>query len=266
MKRTFGCLLILIASGLFALNAYGLTTSLRADALPPYVEAQGKRVITLDEFRSVANADTTDRAAYVTRLTMTLHTGLVHSDADYPDALHHFDYTIPAQENYLLWLYQFRGEKYDRWMFNDAYRAFEKGYGLCSDYSMILVSVLRERGISARIVEMREHVVAEAEIAPGAWWVLDADFGVVVPHSIAEMENNPAIIMNDYGEAADGVMASYLSTDKRYAASATEYRSGTYLIERLSYGAIWLLPILLLMAGVLMLVSKPGAVEYEFRF
>lgn len=266
MKRSFGYLLILIASGLFALNTYGLTTSLRADALPPYVAAQGKQVISLDEFREVAESDTTDRAAYVTRLTMTLHAGMVHSDADYPDALHHFEYTIPAQENYLLWLYQFRGDKFDRWMFNDPYKAFEKGYGLCSDYAMILVAVLRERGISARIVEMREHVVAEAEIAPGAWWVLDADYGVVVPHSVSEIENNPAIIAAYYGEDAAGVMASYLSTDKLYANSATEYRSGTYLIERLSYGAIWLLPILLLVAGVLILVSKPGAVEYEFRF
>lgn len=266
MKRTFGSLLILLALALFALNGYGLTTSLRPEAIAPYAEAQGKRIISLDEFRRVAEADTSDRAAYVTRLTMTLHAGVVHSDADYEPRLHTHDYTIPVQENYILWAYQFRGERFDHWMFSDPYRAFEKGYGLCSDYALMLSGVLLERGIPARIVEIRDHVVVTAEIAPGEWWVLDADFGVVIPHSLEAMKRDPALVDAYYDTTIGNYLAASYLSERRDVYHPTDYRTGTTMIENLSYGAIWLLPILLLLEGVLLLLSRPGASSYEYSF
>ena len=50
------------------------------------------------------------------------------------------------------------------------------------------------------MVSLAGHMVATAQVDEKSdeWWILDADFGVVIEHNIDEIEQQPEIISSFY--------------------------------------------------------------------
>lgn len=101
---------------------------------------------------------------------------------------------VPVWENYILWFYGEIRDDYRRYTFVDPRKALERGVGMCGQVSLIVTALLREGGLDARVVQLGGHTVVTAEVAPGAWYVLGSQTGVVIPKSLAEIEQNPSCV------------------------------------------------------------------------
>ena len=63
--------------------------------------------------------------------------------------------------------------------------------------------LLKEKNINSKIVGLDGHVVATAQVdkMQNQWWVLDSDYGVIIPHNLREIEHNPKLISTYYSQA-----------------------------------------------------------------
>jgi len=71
------------------------------------------------------------------------------------------------------------------------------GVGYCSQQATVLARYLREQGVDACAMGLGGHVVTVAAIPQGQW-VLDPDYGVVLPHSLRELEEKPELVRGYY--------------------------------------------------------------------
>ena len=138
--------------------------------------------------------------AYLERLTTAVAGGMVHywtegdrwAAADAP-------YTrIGVFDNYLLWMLSFRPEYQENlqnYEFVTPRKALDRGYGFCSQVSKIVYSVLTDQGIEATIYSSPEHTVV---VSNGN--ILDSDYGVFVPHSLEDVQQEPSIIDAYYAQ------------------------------------------------------------------
>jgi len=62
---------------------------------------------------------------------------------------------------------------------------------------------LLEKNIPSFIIGLSGHVVlrAQTDANRDQWWVLDPDYGVIIPYDIDIIENNPKIIRRFYAQA-----------------------------------------------------------------
>jgi hypothetical protein len=189
--------------------------------------------------------------AYVTRLNDAVNKGIAHYWDD--QGIHKYNLRIPIYENYLLffasYLYPSAYRKYE---YCDYKKAIKRGLGLCSEHAIVLTGILKDRGIESQIVSLSGHVVAMAQVNQGTWWVLDSDFGVVIPHSIAQIESDPNMIrpilkQKGYSDTVVNWMVDvYGKEGNQVFSGASEYRPRGYQIERLSYILIWILPAIMM--------------------
>lgn len=191
--------------------------------------------------------------AYLERLTTAVAGGMVHywtegdrwAAADVP-------YTrIGAFDNYLLWMLSFRPEYRENlrnYEFVTPRKALDRGYGFCSQVSKIVYSVLADQGIEATIYSAPEHTVVESNGN-----ILDSDYGVFVPHSLEDVQQDPSIIDTYYAQfgpmlpllrRAYGQAWQPLGTAKDF----NDVRAYEAKFERLK----WVPPLALLAAGVLL--------------
>jgi hypothetical protein len=207
---------------------------------------------------------------YARRMTETVADGIAHiQQADRP-TLQEYRWEIPIWENYLIWASR-RGVQLQRWVsgtleergsayryqFSDCRRAVERGVGLCASHAFILVDILKANGIRIQIAGLGQHVVNRAEVAPGTWWVLDPDFGVAVPYDLAKLREDPHLIEPYYTarghkrEWLDLLQRCYASPNPRLDDSVIAAQGrGRYYFEYGSYYLIWIIPAVLLLAGV----------------
>ncbi|MBZ9851949.1 hypothetical protein LB565_28610 [Mesorhizobium sp. CA14] len=137
---------------------------------------------------------------YLARLTKTVAGGMVHywTESDSWAATDTPYTRISAFDNYLLWMLSFHPEyqqNLQNYEFVTPRKALDRGYGFCSQVSKIVYSVLADQGIDATIYTAPSHTVVQSN-----GYVLDADYGVFVPHSLAEIRQDPSIIDSYYGQ------------------------------------------------------------------
>lgn len=77
----------------------------------------------------------------------------------------------------------------------DPRLAWMRGYGFCSQVARLIYSVLLDQGIPSRIMQHPNHVVVEA-----SGMVLDADYGVVIPHTLSELQTRPDLVAKYYSD------------------------------------------------------------------
>jgi hypothetical protein len=68
-----------------------------------------------------------------------------------------------------------------------AARILASGSGDCSERAAVLQALLSQRGIPSRLVGLGGHVVLETPTVDGGWMVLDPDYGVEFPGTVAEL-------------------------------------------------------------------------------
>lgn len=255
--------MLTLSIGLFALNFYGLTQSLRPDGLTADVLRFGEADVTIDTHQlllQVKRKDTENDLEYATRITYALAAGVAHIDWNQhpPEKFHQ---RVPAWENFILWAmsYVTNIPEYERYHFSDPYRSIERGIGICGDASMTLSGLLDEQHIPNKIVTLPGHVMVEAYIN-NKTYILDGDYGVVLEDSFEHYQQYPEELItgfrNQLVRSGDGeeMIANNLSTlgFKRWNGTK-HFITNKYYFEKLAYPLKWALPSLLLIIGFTLL-------------
>jgi hypothetical protein len=250
--------------GLLTLNVLGLVLPLRSPLLDSEhspIPPDEKSTATAADVIRAANADVS-RSALLRNLTGELHNYIVHVWPDDPETAAAVHAHVPARENYLLWLAGHLYADYSRYEFTDGERGLRRGVGLCSQQVIILVHLLAERGIPARLQRLGGHVVATAAIDESHWWTLDPDFGVVIEHDIPAISIQPHLVRAAYSKkglskAKVNDLAAIYGLKGNFAfQSAKDFAPSDYARERLAYRLKWLIPLVLCLPLVLAAIPK----------
>lgn len=134
--------------------------------------------------------------------------------------------------------------------FCDSGLGLERGYGYCSQRALILQDILRSNGFGARVVDLSGHVVCVFNDR-GRDIVLDPDYGVVLPHSLEFVRDNPEIL----GQYLDAKSVAYVGPIYRAGNFGAGRRDEYDCFTRADILAIsafaWLVPLGLVLAGFL---------------
>ena len=161
---------------------------------------------------------------------------------------------VPVWENYLLYAASYINPvKYKMYEFSNYKKNLERGVGLCSTHSTIVKGVLLENGIKAELLDVGgHHVVVRAELNDTATYMLDPDYGIVVPHDTAAITANPELVREPYKDMAElyypDAVDPYTTEilvkifgDRKHVYSVDNW------FEYFSYRAIWIIPFLLML-------------------
>jgi hypothetical protein len=237
-------------------NFVGVFVNLRNPAIytDPTNEFSNDITLTEAQFYQGLNQISGDRAQVLTQMNALVNQGIAHNWHDYNVAK--YNLTVPFYENYILWGTSFiYPDLFVKYQFVDYHRAVERGVGLCSQESFVLTGILRERGIKADIVGLDGHVVVTAPVdaAQKVWWILDPDYGVVIPNNIAAIENNPELIRPYYAakgytvKKVDTLVSYYGKEGNKVTDGIIGYSRFRYYYEYVSYAMIWIIPLILLL-------------------
>ncbi len=199
----FFCISVL----LLVINLIGLAFPLRNPAVYEGLEYAGK--IRTPQYSSEEVFAQMDRDAsideqypeYVKRLNKLIFNGTVHYWVEFEES-NAYNLRIPIHENWLIYFSRLLQGERDNYEFCRAERAIERSTCVCSQSSKILADILGRNRIPAHIVGLEGHVVTRARVdkETDQWWILDADYGVVIEQDIREIEANPEIIQAPYEE------------------------------------------------------------------
>jgi hypothetical protein len=263
IRRAASASLFCLAIVLLSSNVAGLITSLRNDEIFSEKNVLFPDDITLTErqVRGEIAAPADDRKSYVTTVNQAVNKGVAHY-LWLDEGIEKYNLRVPFHENYILFAASYLIPQYYRkYEFRDYRRAIERGVGLCSQHAIIVAEILREKGMASAIVSMPGHVVAAARVddARNEWWVLDADYGVVVPHGIDAIRAQPHVIApyyrdRGYDERTVATLVSIYGKDSQvYPDGARNYGLKIYWAETVAYVLIWVIPGFLLVPFVVRL-------------
>ncbi len=151
-----------------------------------------------------------------------------------------------------------RGEidKLCRYERDDWRTALRLGVGYCSQQSLVLAHFLQENGVEARVAALGGHVVVAAQREAGEW-ILDPDYGVVLPFSLQRAREDAEAVRSIYAAGKYGpaqvemVVGIYrASSDATYVGSTIGRRRGE---ERLIVSSALGCGVLMTLAGTIAL-------------
>jgi len=248
--------LFLLGIGLMALNLIGLVTPPRSSELINETATYFVNDLTLSEqefYQRLEALDPSHRSDYLTQLSRLVSESVMH----YWQDEHRAEYRIllPWSENFILRALAYVNPKYfAMYEFQDHRKAIARGVGLCSQHSIITAGFLAEQGIPAKLIELHGHVILTAEVDEGQWWLLDPDYGLVLPFSLQEAEENPAEVAQFYQRAGFSdydvdKVEEFFRTDNNiiFDGGAESYQTWLFVIEKISYVAKWAIPVGLLL-------------------
>lgn len=245
----FGILLLLM-------NLSGEFVSLRSSDLDR--DYSDDLTITEDQIYEIVGQNVASRDLYIYNVNSAVYNGISHSAwAGDPDEL---NLRVPLNENFLLFLASYIYPRvWERYEFSNPQKAIERGIGLCGQKAIIITQLLANKGIETKVIGLDGHVVATSQVnlESNQWWVVDADYGVVIEHDIVEIENDPEIIRVYYSDAGyadhtiDALVEIY-GKEGNYlpiGVSMTAYHPNRLYVEYIEYLAYimkWLIPIVLM--------------------
>ena len=241
---------------LLLINIYGEFNTLRPHEIHESISDPSK--FTEKELYYAINNTEGTRRTVVRQLNEIVNKGISHY-WDTTDEIK-LNLNVPVWENYILYALSFTGDtRFVNYEFANYKKAIERGLGLCSQQSIILSELLLRRNIPAKIIGLDGHVIVSAEVDENMWWILDPNKGVVIPHSINEVEKNPEIIKVYYKNAGYEnlqTMISHYGVEGNVHANeygVIGFTKRKYVIEYVFYIFKWLLPILFVLPAMLLL-------------
>lgn len=265
MKK-LNTILLFIGLILLGINIYGLFRTMRNPAVYSEEKTLRNRIndvtIKYPEIKDMLKRkDHESNIDFASRINKVVNDGFAH----YWKAagIEKYHLRVPIWENYMLYFASYIDpKKYKTYEFSNYKKNLERGVGLCSTHSTIVKGVLLENGIKAELMDVAgHHVVVRAELADTAKYILDPDFGVVVPHDTAAITANPELVRAPYLHMAElyypdakepyttDIMV-HIFGGKKYIYSVDNW------FEYFSYWAIWILPLLLMLPYGLNLFRK----------
>lgn len=175
---------------------------------------------------------------------------------------------VPATDNWILWSAAWADPALKRAGLTDLdglfavyesidyERALARGFGICSQLALGLIDLLDRRyGMTAHLVELDGHVVAEAELPGGERYLIDPTAGVLLPFGLDAAPAALDEIRAVYQAAGQvGLSTTYdAAGNVRLAEPGTRpFRPRLYWIERGSDVAKWALPAAMIAAGTML--------------
>jgi hypothetical protein len=254
LLQSFGFFLVGIgAAFLLFVAAYPLGL-ISAYPVPPTAAIEGP----LGFERKIEDLDVLYRAPdepmqdYLRRLTTTVAGGMVHywTEGDSWAPTDTIYTQVSIFDNYLLWILSFLPQyrkNFRNYEFVEPQKALDRGYGFCSQVSKIVYSILTDQGIDATLYSVPQHVVVESNGN-----ILDSDYGVFLPYSLASFKQDPSKIDPYYTnfESMLPLLRQVYRQSWRPLGTAKDFRDVRAYeakVERLK----WLPPIMLLAMGML---------------
>lgn len=185
---------------------------------------------------------------------------------------------VPISENWLLWLPGFLNKNYRNYVFIDHLQSLKRGTGQCYQQALTVVSMLQSVGVKAGVVGLSNHVVARAQIKDKNY-LIDPDYGVVLPFDLAYAKNNlsevEALYANMLSEFSSidikksqiqKILKAYKNAPDLQAKDGVQGSVSEYKIslEKFSYYVKWVFPIVIVIIGLMMSVLPTrGSVSSE---
>jgi hypothetical protein len=250
-------ILFILGLILLAINFVGLFKSLRNEEL--YSEQNSSRIndVTIrleDAKKQIVRKKGESDKEFAIRINDVVSKSMSHywkrEDAK------KYNMRVPVWENYILYL---TGcfKKDNRYEYINYKKSLERGVGLCSSHSIVVKGILLRNGIDAQLWDIAGHVVVRAKVSGNEWYILDPDYGLVVPFDIEAIEANPEIVRPTYANLADLYRKDYpdpYTTDhvvEIYGKSGNHIYTYNAGFEKFSYIAIWIIPLLLMLPLIL---------------
>ena len=193
---------------LIVVNVVGFFVPLRAQEVNGYRDFAGVETLefndTMEQLETLAETSR-DNIQLVTEATRLFHAGIAHVSPRDVEAkgFEHFGMRVPITENWILFALSYlKPDTYSDYEFCSYRRALERGTGRCGQQSMALVSYLAENGLATGFVALGGHAIATARVDESRWYLLDADYGGVIPFDIAQAERDPDSVIAHYWSAA----------------------------------------------------------------
>ena len=251
---------------LFGLNIFGLFKTMRNPAIYSEEKTLRNRInditIKYPEIKEMLKRKEHEtNKDFGIRINKVVNDGFIHYWKK--EGIDKYHLRVPVWENWILYLASYMSPKtYMYYEFSNYKKNLERGVGLCSTHSTIVKGVLLDNGIKAELLDVGgHHVVVRAELNDTTTYILDPDFGVVVPFDTLAITTNPELVRAPYSN-----MASLYYTDakdpyttdlmvnifgkKKYVYSVDNW------FEYFSYWAIWIIPILLALPLAISLFRK----------
>jgi hypothetical protein len=264
--------MFLLFSGflLLGINIYGLFRSMRNPAIYSEEKTLHNRLnditIKYPEIKEMLiKKERESNTDFAVRINKVVNDGFIHYWK--PEGIEKYHLRVPIWENYLLYFASYINPvKYKYYEFSNYKKNLERGVGLCSTHSTIVKGVLLDNGIKAELLDVGgHHVVVRAELNDTAKYILDPDFGVVVPYDTLAITANPELVRKPYANMASlyysdakdpyttDIMVNIFGK-KKYVYSVDNW------FENFSYWAKWIIPFLLAFPFTISLLKKKNAV------
>jgi len=242
---------------LLAINIFGMFRTMRNPAVYSEEKTIRNRLNDISiEYPGILDMlkrkDHESNVDFAVRINKVVNDGFIHYWRD--QGIEKYHLRVPVWENWILYAASYISPgKYKKYEFSNYKKNLERGAGLCSTHSTIVKGVLLDNGIKAELMDVGgHHVVVRAELDSKDTYILDPDFGVVVPFDTAAISANPELVREPYGrlaelyypDAKDPYTTDYLVKifgDRKYI-----YTLGSGF-EDFSYWAKWLIPLLLIL-------------------
>lgn len=212
----------------------------------------------LDLLKKKQNESNVD---FAVRINKVVNDGFIHYWKE--AGIRKYHERVPVWENYLLYSASYiNPTRYRTYEFSNYKKNLERGIGLCSTHSTIVKGVLLNNGIKAELMDVGgHHVVVRAELNDTATYILDPDFGIVVPNDTSAISANPELVRDPYKDMA---ALYYPDAKDPYTTDIMVDIFGKKLriysvdnwFEYFSYWAIWIIPVLLMFPYGMNLVRK----------
>lgn len=259
---------LLIGFFLFFVNLYGLTQDIRPGTFLSEdirFENDRKPIVYNPEIEQKLFAGEKEPKQFTTDITMLISKILVHIEWPKVDRVQ-YNQLIPIWENYFLYFMGLFSDipEFERYHYSNYERSLERGIGICGDASMILSQVLDKNSIENKILSFPGHVINSVTFPDGSQWLLDADFGVVIPHSLSEIRDNIDLVKPYYAEQGysdreiGNLQRSYISDFQTWD-GVTHFFTKKYYFEKITYWLKWPLPIVLILFSIYMLRKRDNS-------
>ncbi|MDH3943023.1 MAG: hypothetical protein OEV06_02865 [Anaerolineae bacterium] len=251
--RRLSVILFVLGGILLAINFVGLFVSTRNPVVYTGVEYEGihrKSLYTPEMILSQINKeDGETNQEYASRLNQLIYDGVIHYWE--PELADELNLRVPVYENFILWGQGLLNpDDYYIYEFMDSEYAIERGVGICSQSSKILVDILGDNGIKATSYVLSGHVIVHARVdnPTNTWWVLDADYGVVIEENVKRIEKDTSIAQVAYREAGySSDVAERIAEIYGPVGNFPTKNEDAVTREALYYQLKWIIPIALML-------------------
>jgi len=208
------------------------------------------------------------REAYFQRVTKQVDQYFIHYWS-YDNADDQVFHRIPFWRNFLLSTLEIITDKGYFHEFIDVNEALARGYGQCSQFSLIVAGALEKSDIPTRIIRLRGHVVATGQLETGEWQILDANYGVVLPYDIKILEENSSLVEAYYAPIYENIPPSvqlpmtdiYGPEGNRIFTIIQQKGWKAYYIEKVAAYLNFMLPLLGIFIGIYLFFKPQGCRE-----